>query len=387
MRVPIYLDYHATTPIDPRVMGAMLPYFTTIFGNAASVQHPFGTDAAAAVDKARNQVARSLNAEPREIIFTSGATESNNLAIKGIGETLRLKGNHIITSPTEHKAVLDVCNFLASEGFSITYLGVDRAGRIDLRELKDSITEKTILVTLMAANNEIGTLHPLSEVGAICRERDVVFHTDATQAVGKIPIDVQAMNIDLLSVSAHKFYGPKGIGALYVRKRGKRIKLSPQMLGGGHEFGLRSGTLNVPLIVGLGKAIEIAAGEMAPDAKRVGKLRDRMWSHIESKIDHVTINGDTERRLYNNLNILIKDVRSNALMMALKEIAISAGSACTTAIPEPSHVLKAIGLSDRDADCSVRIGLGRFTTEEEVDYFTSRLAEVVPKLRSTVSAA
>jgi cysteine desulfurase len=381
MKLPIYLDYHATTPVDPRVLEAMLPYFTEVFGNAASIQHPYGAEAKAAVDKAREQIAHILNAQAREIVFTSGATEANNLAIKGIMYARREQGKHIITCTTEHKAVLDICRQLEAEGFKVTYLPVSRDGHISLEELEHSITKETVLVSLMAANNEIGTLHPLKAIGAICSRHGVAFHTDATQAVGKIPLDVENMQIDLLSMSAHKFYGPKGIGALYVRKRGKHIKLAAQMLGGGHEGGLRSGTLNVPLIVGMGKALDIAEAEMKSDEHRIRELRDLLLDKLQSSVDGITVNGDLVNRLYNNLNIQIKGVRSSALMVSMKEIAISAGSACTSAVPQPSHVLKAIGLTNYQADCSIRIGLGRGTTREEVDYLVRRLTEVAPKLR------
>lgn len=383
MKLPIYFDYHATTPVDPRVVEAMLPYFTEVFGNAASIQHPFGMQAKAAVETAREQIAHILNADAREIIFTSGATEANNLAIKGIAYANKDRGSHIITCATEHKAVLDVCKQLETEGFNVTYLPVGRDGHISIQQLQDAVNDRTILISLMAANNEIGTLHPLKEIGVVCSRHGIAFHTDASQAVGKIPIDVEEMHIDLLSMSAHKFYGPKGIGALYLRKRGKRVKLLPQILGGGHEGGLRSGTLSVPLIVGMGRALEICHREMQSDESRIRPLRDLMIMMLKSSLEDISINGDMLNRLYNNVNIHIKGVRSWALMTNLKDVALSAGSACTSALPQPSHVLKALGLSDYEADCSIRIGLGRWSTRDEIEFFVTRLQQLVPQLRGS----
>jgi cysteine desulfurase len=375
------MDNHATTRVDPRVVEAMLPYLTEKFGNAASRNHSFGWDAEQAVEAARRQVARVINASPKEIIFTSGATESDNLAIKGVAWMNREKGNHIITLPTEHKAVLDSSKRLEKEGFKITYLPVQKDGLLSLDDLRAAITDQTILVTVMAANNEIGVLQPLEEIGRLCRERGVLFHTDAVQAYGKVPLDVEAMNIDLMSISAHKIYGPKGIGALYVRHKNPRVELTPMIDGGGHERGMRSGTLNVPGIVGLGKAAELCAEEMPEESKRMAALRDRLKDGILAQLDGVYVNGSLEHRLPNNLNLSFAYVEGETLLMGMNDVAVSSGSACTSATPEPSYVLKALGVEDELAHTSIRFGLGRFNTEEEVDYVIKRVVETVNRLR------
>ena len=381
MKTPIYFDNHATTPTDPRVVDAMLPYFTQKFGNAASRNHQFGWEAEAAVDEARQQVAKLIGATAKEIVFTSGATESDNLAIKGIAEACHERGDHIITQVTEHKAVLDTCKRLEASGYHVTYLPVTSEGLIDLEDLRRAIDEKTILVTIMAANNEIGVIQPIAEIGQLCHEKGIVFHTDAVQAAGKIPIDVNAMQIDALSISAHKIYGPKGVGALYVRGRKPRVKLAEQINGGGHERGMRSGTLNVPGIVGLGKACEIAAEEMAEEGERLCRLRDRLRDRLQSALDRVRVNGSMQRRLPGNLNMSFAGAEGEALLMGLSDVALSTGSACTSAALEPSHVLRALGLGDEIAHSSLRFGLGRFNTEAEVDYTADRLIEVVKNLR------
>lgn len=380
MKLPIYMDNHATTPVDPRVLEAMLPFFTQTFGNAASRNHSFGSEAEAAVEIARKQVARLINADAKEIIFTSEATESDNLAIKGAAWKYREMGNHIVTLPTEHKAVLDSCRRLEHEGFKVAQVPVPPDGLIDLNDLKAALTNETILVTIMAANNEIGVLQPIAEIGEICHERGIIFHTDATQAVGKIPVDVQATNIDLMSISAHKMYGPKGVGALYVRRRSPRVQLTPAIDGGGHERGVRSGTLNVPGIVGLGRACEISMQEMPKESERLRALRDRLNDGILSRLDEVYINGSMAHRLPNNLNLSFVGVQAESLLLAMKDIALSSGAACTSARVEPSHVLEALGLGD-SAYSSVRFGLGRFNTEEEVDYAIKRVVETVNRLR------
>lgn len=367
-------------------MEAMLPYFTQTFGNAASCNHSFGWEAEAAVEKARKQIAKLINADSQEIVFTSGATESDNLAIKGVAcrqpkGMPREKGHHIITLPTEHKAVLDTCKRLEKEGFNVTYLPVGADGLVDLDDLKAAMTDKTILVTIMAANNEIGVLHPVAEIGKLCHERGIPFHTDGVQAVGKVPIDVQAMNIDLMSISAHKIYGPKGVGALYVRRKDPQMQLTPILDGGGHEAGMRSGTLNVPGIVGLGKACEICAQEMPEESRRLRALRDRLKDGIFSRLDGVQINGSMEHRLSHNLNVRFDNVEGESLLMGLNDVAVSSGSACTSATLEPSYVLKALGVRDDLADSSIRFGLGRFNTEEEVDYVVDRVVETVKRLR------
>lgn len=381
VKTPVYLDNNATTRTDPRVVEAMLPYFTEIYGNAASRSHPFGWSAEEAVDKAREQIAHVIGADPKEIIFTSGATESDNLAIKGVAEMYADKGDHIITVVTEHKAVLDTCKRLEKEGKQVTYLGVQPNGLIDLEELKAAITEKTILVSVMAANNEIGVLQPIREIGALCRERGVLFHTDAVQAFGKVPLDVNADNIDLMSITAHKIYGPKGVGALYVRRRNPRVRLTAQMDGGGHERGFRSGTLNVAGIVGFGKAAELAEQEMAQESERLIRLREKLRQGIQDAIDETYVNGSLDHHLPGNLNISFNYVEGESLLMGLKDIALSSGSACTSASLEPSYVLKALGVGDELAHSSLRFGIGRFNTEEEIDYVVSRVVNEVSRLR------
>src|SRR5579872_874861 len=381
IKLPIYMDYHATTPVDPRVLEAMLPYFTEHFGNAASRNHPFGWEAEEAVDKARKQVADLIGANPKEIVFTSGATESDNLAIKGVAEMYREKGNHIITAVTEHKAVLDTCKRLEKYGYRVTYLPVQQNGLIDLDELKRVMDDTTILVTIMAANNEIGILQPIAEIGKLCHERGVIFHSDATQAVGKVPIDVNKQNIDLLSISGHKMYGPKGVGALYVRRKNPRVQVSAIIDGGGHERGMRSGTLNVPGIVGLGKACALASEEMAKESCTLAGLRNRLRDRIMNRLDEAYINGSMDHRLPGNLNISFAYVEGESLLMGINDIAVSSGSACTSATLEPSYVLKALGTGDDLAHSSIRFGIGRFNTEAEVDYVADRVVETVSRLR------
>jgi cysteine desulfurase len=381
MKLPIYMDYHATTPVDPRVVDAMLPYFTENFGNSASRNHAFGWAAEEAVEAGRKQVADLIGANPKEIIFTSGATESNNLAIKGVAEMYREKGNHIITCVTEHTAVIDTCKKLEKQGARVTYLPVQKDGRIDLDDLRDAITDKTILISIMAANNEIGVLQPIAEIGAIAKEKGILFHTDAVQAAGKIPVDVTALKVDLLSLSAHKMYGPKGVGALYVRRRNPRVLLAEQINGGGHERGMRSGTLNVPGIVGLGKAAAICKAEMATESERLRTLRDRLNEKFHKSLDEIYINGSMEHRLPHNLNISFAYVEGESLLMGINDVAVSSGSACTSASLEPSYVLKALGAGDDLAHSSIRFGLGRWTTDEEVDYVVDKLTNVVRRLR------
>jgi cysteine desulfurase len=381
VQLPIYMDNHATSPMDPRVLEAMMPYFTVKFGNAASRNHSFGWEAEQAVETAREQIAKLIGATSKEIIFTSGATESNNLAIKGIAEMYRERGNHIITQVTEHKAVLDTCKRLEKYGYRVTYLPVKADGLVDIEDLKRAMDDNTILVSIMAANNEIGVIQPLAEIGKLCHERNVIFHTDGVQAIGKIPIDVQAMNIDVLSLTAHKLYGPKGAGALYVRRRNPRVQIAAQMDGGGHERGMRSGTLNVPGIVGLGKACEIAGQEMASETERLTYLRDKLKTRLESVLDYVHVNGSMEHRLPGNLNMSFVYVEGESLLMGINDIAVSSGSACTSATLEPSYVLKALGLGDDVAHSSIRFGLGRFNTEAEVDYVADKVIDVVQKLR------
>ncbi len=381
MKTPIYFDNHATTPTDPRVVDAMLPYFTTKFGNAASRNHSFGWEAEKAVDDARKKIADLIGATSKEIVFTSGATESDNLAIKGVAEMYAEKGNHIITAATEHKAILDTCKKLEKHGYRVTYLPLKADGLVDLDMLRESITDKTILITIMYANNEIGVIQPIAEIGKLAHERGVLFHTDGVQAVGKVPVNVIKDNIDLMSISAHKIYGPKGVGALYVRRRNPRVQITAQMDGGGHERGMRSGTLNVPGIVGLGEACAICHREMAEEAKRLGYLRDKLKNKLETELDEVFINGTMEHRLPNNLNISFAYVEGESLLMGINDIAVSSGSACTSATLEPSYVLKALGVGDDLAHTSIRFGLGRFNTEEEVDYVAARVIEVVRKLR------
>lgn len=381
MQTPIYLDNHATTPMDPRVLEAMLPYLGSRFGNAASRNHSFGWEAEEATELARQQIASLIGANKKEIVFTSGSTESNNLALKGVAEMYAERGNHIITAATEHKAVLDTCKRLEKHGYKVTYLPLKPDGLVDLDQLREAITDKTILVSIMYANNEIGVIQPIKEIGAICKERGVLFHTDATQAVGKIPVDVIKDNIDLLSLSGHKMYGPKGVGALYVRRRSPRVQLTAQIDGGGHERGMRSGTLNVPGIVGLGKACELCQQEMEEEGKRLGRLRDKLMNRLVSELDEVYINGTMEHRLPNNLNISFAYVEGESLLMGIHDIAVSSGSACTSATLEPSYVLKALGKGDDLAHSSIRFGLGRFTTEEEVDYAAESIIRIVKKLR------
>jgi cysteine desulfurase len=381
IKLPIYMDNHATTPADPRVVQEMLPYFTEKFGNAASRNHQFGWEAEAAVEKAREQVAKLIGATAKEIVFTSGATESDNLAIKGVAEMYKEKGNHIITAVTEHKAVLDTCKRLEKYGFRVTYLPVQQDGLIDLEDLKRAIDDKTILVTIMFANNEIGVLQPVEQIGKICRERGVLFHTDAVQAVGKTPVDVNKQNIDIASISGHKIYGPKGVGALYVRRRNPRVQLSPIIDGGGHERGMRSGTLNVTGIIGLGKACELCMQELPQESKRLAGLRDRLKDKIFSQLDEVYINGSMEHRLPGNINISFAYVEGESLLMGINDIAVSSGSACTSATLEPSYVLKALGAGDDLAHSSIRFGIGRFNTEAEVDYVADRVIDTVKRLR------
>jgi len=381
VKTPIYLDNNATTAVDPRVLEAMLPYFAEVFGNAASRSHPFGWQAEAAVEKARRQVADVLGAGPKEIVFTSGATESDNLAVKGVAEMYRRKGDHIVTCATEHKAVIDVCKHLAEHGCDVTFLPTDEFGLVAPEQVDEAITDRTILVTIMAANNEIGTIQPIAEIAAVARRRGVLFHTDATQAFGKIPLDVEAMGIDLLSLSAHKIHGPKGVGALYVRGRSPRVRLAMQMHGGGHERGLRSGTLNVPGIVGLGAAAEICAAEMPDEAPRLQALRDRLEKAIIGALDAVKVNGHPTRRLPNTLNLSFGYVEGEALMMKMQDVAVSSGSACTSASLEPSYVLRALGVGDELAHGSIRFSLGRFNTAEEIDYVARRVVESVNELR------
>ena len=381
MKLPIYMDNHATTPVDPRVFEEMAPYFTEKFGNAASRNHSFGWDAEEAVDKGRQQVADLISASPKEIIFTSGATESDNLAIKGVAEMYRERGNHIITVVTEHKAVLDTCKHLEKTGYEVTYLPVDQYGMIDLDDLKRSIKNETILISIMMANNEIGVIQPISEIGKIAKEKGVLFHTDATQAIGKVPFNVNELGVDLASISAHKMYGPKGIGALYVRRKGPRVQLAPQIDGGGHERGMRSGTLQVTGIVGLGKAAEIAGESMDEEGNRLLRLREKLHAGINSRIPEVYLNGHSEHRLPGNLNVSFAYVEGESLLMGISDIAVSSGSACTSASLEPSYVLKALGVGEELAHSSIRFGLGRFNTEEEVDYTINKVCDVVERLR------
>ncbi|HET9131105.1 MAG TPA: IscS subfamily cysteine desulfurase [Terriglobia bacterium] len=382
MKFPIFMDNHSTTPMDPRVLEAMLPYFVEKFGNSASRNHAFGWEAEEAVENARKQIARLIHADSKEIVFTSGATESDNLAIKGVVEMYHEKGDHIITSSTEHRAVLDTCKALESKrGVKVTYLPVDKAGMVSPEDVRNAITEKTILISIMMANNEIGTINPIKAIGKIAKEKGILFHCDATQGVGKIPVDVQDMGIDLMSFSAHKLYGPKGVGALYVRKKAPRVRIAAQMDGGGHERGMRSGTLPVPLIVGFGKAVELCEQEMPTESQRLSAMRDRLQVAITSKLEEVYLNGHPTERLPNNLNLSFAYVEGESLLMGLKEIALSSGSACTSATLEPSYVLRALGVGSDLAHSSIRFGLGRFNTEEEVDYVAKRIIEVVTKLR------
>ncbi|MFN7932408.1 MAG: IscS subfamily cysteine desulfurase [Bryobacteraceae bacterium] len=381
MNLPIYMDYHATTPLDPRVLEAMMPYLTTRFGNAASRNHAFGWEAEEAVEKARKQIATLIGANAKEIVITSGATESNNLAIKGVAEMYAERGNHIITAATEHKATLDTCKRLEKHGYRITYLPVLASGLIDMDMLRESITDKTILISIMYANNEIGVIQPIREIGKLAKEKGVLFHTDAVQSVGKVPVNVIDDNIDLMSISGHKLYGPKGVGALYVRRKSPRVQLTAQIDGGGHERGMRSGTLNVPGIVGLGEACELCRKEMATESVRLRTLRDKLRTKLETALDEVYINGTMESRLPHNLNISFAFVEGESLLMGINDVAVSSGSACTSATLEPSYVLKALGAGDDIAHSSIRFGLGRFTTEEEVDYVAEKVISVVQHLR------
>lgn len=382
MARPIYMDHHATTPADPRVVEVMLPYFTVRFGNAASRNHSYGWEAEEAVERAREQLSDLIHARPREIIFTSGATESDNLAIKGVVEFYKDRGNHVITAATEHRAVLDTCRALERAGAArITYLPVDRCGLVNPDDVRRAITERTVLISIMTANNEIGTIHPVEAIGRVAKERGVLFHTDATQSVGKTPVDVDAAGIDLLSFTAHKMYGPKGCGALYVRAKEPRVRLAPMMHGGGHERGLRSGTLNVPGIVGFGAACALAAAEMTEEQDRLAALRQRLHDGLFSQLDEVYLNGHPTARLAGNLNVSFAYVEGESLLMGLKDVAVSSGSACTSATLEPSHVLKAIGVSEELAHSSIRFGLGRFNTAEEVDTVIDRVVQEVRRLR------
>jgi cysteine desulfurase len=381
IKLPIYFDNHATTQVDPRVIDAMLPYFNEKFGNAASRNHAFGWVAEEGVEEARAQVAQLINATPKEIVITSGATESDNLAIKGVAAMYREKGNHIITQVTEHKAVLDTCKRLEKEGYEVTYLPVEKDGRINLDDLRRAITSKTILITIMYANNEIGVVQPIAEIGKIAKEKGIFFHVDGVQAIGKIPVDVQKDGIDLLSISAHKLYGPKGVGALYVRRKNPRVQLTAIIDGGGHERGMRSGTLNVPGIVGMGKACDLCRQEMVEESARLSGLRDRLKNGLMGRLDETFINGSMEHRLPHNINISFAYVEGESLLMGINDIAVSSGSACTSATLEPSYVLKALGVGEDLAHTSIRFGVGRFNTVEEVDYVTNRVVETVERLR------
>lgn len=380
MKLPVYFDNHATTPVDPRVVEAMLPFFTEQFGNSAS-KHAFGWEADAAVYEARKNVAALIGAAPKEIVFTSGATESDNLAIQGVAEMHRDRGDHVITCAAEHKAVLDSCKFLERRGFRVTYLPVDARGTVNLEKLRAAIDDRTLLISIMAANNEVGTIQPLDEIGRIAAELGILFHSDATQAVGKMPIDVEASGIHLLSMTAHKLHGPKGIGALYVSARKPAVRLSPTIHGGGHEGGMRSGTLNVPGIVGFGKACEIARAEMAEELPHITQLRNRLEDGLFARLDELHLNGHPTERLCGNLNVAFGFVEGESLIMGLNDVAVSSGSTCTSAALEPSHVLKAMGLREDLAHGSIRFGLGRFNTEKEVDYVLNRVEEEVNRLR------
>lgn len=381
LKFPIFLDNHSTTPVDPRVVQEMIPYFTVHFGNAASRNHAYGWEAEAAVEKAREQVAQLIGANPKEIIFTSGATEADNLAIMGVMEMYKEKGNHIITTPIEHKAVLDTCKYLEQKGCEVTYLNVDQYGMINLEELKAAIKPNTVLISIMFANNEIGTIQPVAEIGKIAKEKGVLFHSDAVQAIGKVPVNVESMGIDLMSITAHKMYGPKGVGALYIRRKNPRVRIAEQMHGGGHERGMRSGTLNVPSIVGFGKAAELARTEMTEESKRLAVLRDKMHREITKAIPEVYLNGHPTQRLPHNLNLSFAYIEGESMIMGMKELAVSSGSACTSASLEPSYVLKAIGVGEELAHTSIRFGLGRYTTEEEVDFAIKKVIETATKLR------
>ena len=381
VKLPIYMDNHATTPLDPRVLDAMMPYLTNRFGNAASRNHKFGWEAEEAVEIARKEIAALIGADPREIVITSGATESDNLAVKGVAWMYREKGDHIITAVTEHKAILDTCKHLEKDGFRVTFLPVDNKGFVDLDDLRKAITDKTILISIMSANNEVGVLQDVKEIGAIARQRGVLFHTDAVQAAGKIPFNVNEMNVDIASLSAHKLYGPKGVGALYVRRRNPRVLLTPIIDGGGHERGMRSGTLNVPGIVGFGKAARIAREDLPKESAEMFRLREKLRTTLDRELDEIYINGDLQKRLPGNLNMSFAYVEGESLLMGINDIAVSSGSACTSASLEPSYVLKALGVGEDLAHTSIRFGIGRFNTEEEVDYVANRVIEVVRRLR------
>ena len=383
MRSPlIYLDNNATTPLDPRVLAAMMPYLTEKFGNAASRSHRYGWDAEEAVEKARGQVAALLGASDKEIVFTSGATESDNLAIKGTVEMLAEKGKHVVTCQTEHKAVIDTCKYLESKGLAeVTYLDPQRNGRVSPEQVRAALRDDTILITLMTANNEIGTIHPIAEIGAVAKEKGIWFHTDATQAVGKIPFDVEALKVDMASLSGHKIYGPKGVGALYVRRRNPRVRLAPVIHGGGHERGMRSGTLNVPGIVGLGEACRLCQVDREKDLARIRQLRDRLEARIRAALDHVALNGDPEWRLPTTVNLSFAYVEGESLIMGVPDVAVSSGSACTSASLEPSYVLRALGVGDELAHSSIRFSLGRFTTEQDVDEAADEIIKTVRRLR------
>jgi len=381
MKFPIFMDNHSTTQMDPRVLEAMVPYFIEKFGNAASRNHQFGWEAEEAVEVARAQIAKLIHCDPKELVFTSGATESDNLALRGVVEMYKDKGNHVITCMTEHRAVLDTCKALEKRGIAVTYLPVEKDGRVKPEEVRKAITDKTILISVMLANNEIGTIHPIAEIGKIAKEKGILFHCDATQGVGKIPVDVNQLGVDLMSFTAHKIYGPKGVGALYVRKKGPRVRLVPMIDGGGHERGMRSGTLPVPLIVGFGKACELCDQEMPAESKRIAAMRDRLQAQIMGALDECYLNGHPTERLPHNLNISFAYVEGEALLMGVKEIALSSGSACTSATLEPSYVLRALGVGSDLAHSSIRFGLGRFTTDEEVDYTAKRMIAAVTRLR------
>ncbi len=381
MKPSIYLDNNATTPVDPRVLEAMLPYYREHFGNAASRSHAFGWTAEKAVENAREQVAAVLNASPKEIVWTSGATESDNIAVKGTARMYQDKGRHLITQVTEHKAVIDPSKYLEQQGWKVTFLPVDKKGRISLDQLSDAITDETVLISIMFANNEIGTIQPIRDIGALCKEKGIIFHTDATQAFGKVPIDVEEMGIDLLSLSGHKLHGPKGVGALYVRRKRPRVRCEAVIHGGGHERGMRSGTLNVPGIVGLGTAAEIAAKEMNAEAKRLTALRNRLWEGLSGRLDEIFLNGDTDTGLPNTLNVSFAYVEGESLMMGFDNIAVSSGSACTSASLEPSYVLKSLGVGDDLAHSSIRFSLGRFNTADEIEQTVTQVTDTVRRLR------
>ena len=383
LKLPIFMDSQSTTPVDPRVLETMIPYFTEKFGHPASRNHPFGWEAEGGVDKAREQIAKLINArDPKEIVFTSGGTEAINLALKGVAEMYREKGNHIVTTTIEQRATLDVCKRLERQGFEVTYLPVGRDGLVDVGTVRAALTDKTILISVMFANNEIGTIQPVAELGKLAKEKGILFHTDATQAVGKVPVDVEAMGIDLLSATAHMLYGPKGVGALYVRRKNPRVRLAPMVDGGGHERGMRSGTVPVPLVVGFGEAAEIARAVMGEESKRLAALRDRLQEQILSKVDEAYVNGHPERRLPHNLNISFAYVEGESVLMGLnREAALASGSACTSATLEPSYVISALGVDSELAHSSIRFGLHRFTTEEEVDFVAQKTVEVIQRLR------